>query len=824
MAVKTYVGLYIGRLSDMDPVEGINNTTTTSNGAAENALSTLGNKTFGSNGTPLFAQSTRVMLDDVNGDGSLALNQYNTTETMSYRLGNEIIKAKPDAIVVVSNASVTQRLPDGTFQTITGTVRVAQDVNGNAFILPPRTADSSETAITTYPITSVTFPTRSEDYVSNHKGVTMTRQDLSAFQDGYIDGGDGNDVIDENYTGDLDGDRVDNNDALLPGATGNEDFIRSGLGDDLIYGGAGRDSVRGGGGNDTVYGYGRTTDDGAADTLEGLTGSDQLYGGRGNDVIYGDNFDGTLAEGAADTLDGGSGSDSLVGGAAGDSLIGGTGNDTIYGDDIDGISTVGGADRIDAGDGQDSVVAGIGDDTVTGGLGRDTIFGNDGDDSIAGDDSAGSTLGDADVIDAGAGNDVVTGGAGADTVTGGTGADSVLGGIGDDVIHGDDAAGSDTLGGADTLSGGDGNDNVDGGFGDDLIAGDEGNDSLAGNTGNDTLDGGAGADTLAGGDGDDLLDGGAGQNTLTGGAGRDVFVARDTNTVTDFYAGDDADQRDSIDLSGYYNAENLARWNAAHPDQTYRNPLQWLRADQADGRLDMLDGADGLPTMGMQLENDGTAVEANRLEQSNTSVMCFGADVMIETDRGPVAAGALVVGDLVRTRDAGLQPVRWIGGRSLSAADFDGAPNLRPVRIKAHALGHGLPAADLIVSPQHRVLVRSGIARTLFGADEVLVAAKQLLALDGFEIACDLEAVDYVHFLFDDHQVVISNGAETESLHPGKQALSMMGDAGRAEVLALFPDLADADHVRPTARIVAPGRQARTLAARHAEDARPLVA
>lgn len=139
MAVKTYVGLYIGRLSDMDPVEGTTNTTTTSSGAAENALSTLGNKTFGSNGTPLFAQSTRLMLDDVNGDGSLALNQYNTTETMSYRLGNEIIKAKPDAIVVVSNASVTQRLPDGTFQTITGTIRVAQDVNGNAFILPPRT-------------------------------------------------------------------------------------------------------------------------------------------------------------------------------------------------------------------------------------------------------------------------------------------------------------------------------------------------------------------------------------------------------------------------------------------------------------------------------------------------------------------------------------------------------------------------------------------------------------------------------------------------------------------------------------------------------------
>ena len=53
----------------------------------------------------------------------------------------------------------------------------------------------------------------------------------------------------------------------------------------------------------------------------------------------------------------------------------------------------------------------------------------------------------------------------------------------------------------------------------------------------------------------------------------------------------------------------------------------------------------------------------------------------------------------------------------------------RPIRIRAGTLGNGLPEADLIVSPQHRVLVRSGIARTLFGADEVLVAAKQLLAL-----------------------------------------------------------------------------------------------
>ena len=38
-------------------------------------------------------------------------------------------------------------------------------------------------------------------------------------------------------------------------------------------------------------------------------------------------------------------------------------------------------------------------------------------------------------------------------------------------------------------------------------------------------------------------------------------------------------------------------------------------------------------------------------------------------------------------------------------------------------------AADLTVSPQHRVLVRSRTAQKVFGTDEVLVAAKQLLLL-----------------------------------------------------------------------------------------------
>ena len=92
-------------------------------------------------------------------------------------------------------------------------------------------------------------------------------------------------------------------------------------------------------------------------------------------------------------------------------------------------------------------------------------------------------------------------------------------------------------------------------------------------------------------------------------------------------------------------------------------------------------------------------------------------------------------------------------------------PSVGSHRNKAQDRQNIMPST-YITSPQHRVLVRSRIAQKIFGTDEVLVAAKQLCQLDGIDIALDLGAVTYVHFLFDAHQVVFSNGAETESFLP----------------------------------------------------------
>ena len=204
-------------------------------------------------------------------------------------------------------------------------------------------------------------------------------------------------------------------------------------------------------------------------------------------------------------------------------------------------------------------------------------------------------------------------------------------------------------------------------------------------------------------------------------------------------------------------------------------------------------------------------------------VVCFAAGTMILTDRGERAVEDLIPGDLIWTRDHGFQPLRWCGVRRLDSVELNNNPHFLPIRIEAGALGADLPAQTLTVSPQHRVLVRSTIAQRMFGTSELLVAARQLTALPGITVQSDLPELTYVHLMFDRHEVILSNGAETESLYPGPQALKALGTAAVEEIFALFPELRDLGEEFPGARPFAAGHRVRRLAERHQANNRPLV-
>jgi len=205
-------------------------------------------------------------------------------------------------------------------------------------------------------------------------------------------------------------------------------------------------------------------------------------------------------------------------------------------------------------------------------------------------------------------------------------------------------------------------------------------------------------------------------------------------------------------------------------------------------------------------------------------VPCFTSGTLIRTASGDKQIEDLVVGDTVTTADHGEQVVRWIKSRTIDSAGLRAFPNLRPVRISAGALGGGLPVQDLLVSPQHRVLVRSKIAATMFGEIEVLVAAKHLTDLPGIAIADDVTEVTYWHFLCDAHEVVFANDAPAETLYTGAVALMSVGLAAREEIFTLFPELRTAVDRPCGARMMLTGRQGRKLAERHAKNVRTLVA
>ena len=588
------------------------------------------------------------------------------------------------------------------------------------------------------------------------------------------------------------------------------DSVIGSTGNDVVSTGAGADTVDGGAGNDS---FDLGVADGAADVV-------RFADGDGDDTITGfegpiDNGDGTysgrdlldvsgLTDGAGNLVntadvtvsDDGFGNavltfpnlesltligvpaSSLVSPAAlaaigiplsaADGIVDGTsGNDTmdvgfvdVQGDQIDGADGLN--DEIYGYDGDDSITAGDGADLVYGGLGNDTVFGGDGNDSLFGGDGDDSLTG-------GAGHDSLEGGAGNDTLISGDDESTLIGGLGNDQLIG----GS----GFDILGGGDGDDLLDGGADNDVLDGGAGLDTLYGGTGDDLLLGEAGNDSLFGGDGDDIVDGGDGADILYGGAGADTFFGgADQDTIFGdigdvVYGGNAGVDEDVLDLTAWGKALTNVHKDAVNSENGY---------------VEFLD-------------TSGTVIGTLTFTDIETVIPCFTPGCLIMALEGEVPVEDLEVGDMVMTRDHGYQPIRWVGRRDLGAEELAANPAFAPVCIPQGAFGADMPERDLVVSPQHRILMHGAKAEILFGEHEVLIAATHLVGFQGVH-RTQPKTVSYIHILFDEHEIVRSDGAWTESFQPGDQTMGPMHSAQRAEILALFPELAQGMDVYGAAR------------------------
>ena len=379
-----------------------------------------------------------------------------------------------------------------------------------------------------------------------------------------------------------------------------------------------------------------------------------------------------------------------------------------------------------------------------------------------------------------------------DTVFGGLGNDFVEAGLGADLLYGEDGndtllgeAGNDNLFGGignDSLVGGDGNDTMDGGDNADILYGDAGNDSVVGGSGIDTLYGGVGADTVLGGDDQDNIF--VGFNTAYGPvpAANDVAIGE----IVDGGSGGNDNDTLTVDITGF-------GWTRI--DLVY-DPL-----NNENGTITFFGPGPGFAVVGTLTFTD---IE-------NLVIVCFTAGTRIMTDRGPVLVEDLCAGDMVVTRDNGAQPLRWVGQRQMSYQDLQANPQLQPVRIASGALAGAGPDRTMLVSPQHRVLIEGARAEMYFGESEVLVPAKHLIGLAEVTRTLPAEGVTYVHILFDQHEIVQSDGIWTESFQPAERTLSALDEAARDEVLQLFPQLVDNAEAFPSARLSLKAHEARVL-------------
>ncbi|MFC2967673.1 Hint domain-containing protein [Acidimangrovimonas pyrenivorans] len=631
-----------------------------------------------------------------------------------------------------------------------------------------------------------------------------------------IHGEDGNDMA----TGSDGDDSVygeDGNDSLwgwngddsVDGGDGN-DQLHGGTGDDTLVGGAGNDTLEGGDDNDKLEG-------GAGDdSLDGGAGDDSLCGGAGDDTIDGgDGNDLAFGGDGSDVMTGGAGNDTLVGGNDSDTIDGGSGNDVIYGDGGDcadnsvTITFEGdvsaaylnsiGVYEIDPSTGaignvqmawENASAQGSGGDlqpgvssytfTVTPGAQVGLFMVSDGDsqnnyDALgSGELSFVNASGDPATIHDSNPQLVFNGADGTTTdINGGVfhsagyGSDVDLNSDGDQHLqdYGQDADGSLHIGIEDMVNLGDHDFNDamlkvqvgDGvGFSNPFhdITGTVQTDDGA--QAGDSLNGGEGDDTIFGGSGDDTITGGDGHDSLSGGDDRDLFIGGNGGDFVD--GGEGGVDCDTLDLTG-----------------TGPLHINYDPSNHENGTVNFLD-------------HDGNTTGTLTFKNIENVIPCFTPGTLIATPKGERLVEELRPGDTVITRDNGIQEIRWVGQKALDWKALSANPHLKPVLIRAGALGNGLPERDMMVSPNHRLLVANDRTALYFDEHEVLVAAKHVVNNMGIQTIESI-GTTYIHFMFDRHEVVLSNGAWTESFQPGDFTLKGMGNAQRSEIFELFPEL-----------------------------------
>ncbi len=175
-----------------------------------------------------------------------------------------------------------------------------------------------------------------------------------------------------------------------------------------------------------------------------------------------------------------------------------------------------------------------------------------------------------------------------------------------------------------------------------------------------------------------------------------------------------------------------------------------------------------------------------------------GEGANIRTPCGPRRVELVRPGDLIVTRDNGLQPVRLIWQREIKPADIAAGLSAAPICLCPRAVGPMMPQNKIYLAPDHRVLVPG---YRLLGQDETtccLVQAQELAkSSDAAYTDSTAMVTQFYAFIFDTHQVFCCNGLPVESFLAGAKEISKLRESHRHDIVNLFPRLQSEPNAYP---------------------------
>lgn len=171
---------------------------------------------------------------------------------------------------------------------------------------------------------------------------------------------------------------------------------------------------------------------------------------------------------------------------------------------------------------------------------------------------------------------------------------------------------------------------------------------------------------------------------------------------------------------------------------------------------------------------------------AGTTGLCSGANL-----RTPIGARRVEffrAGDLVVTRDNGLQPVRMIWTKTVTAAEMAADPSLAPITMAPRAIGPMMPQKTVSIGGAHRLLVPGWRLDDVEDTENCLVPARDLEGL-GEQTEIGEDDVTYYNIVFETPQVFCANGLPIESFSPCSEILKIVPKKVCDDLRQTFPDL-----------------------------------